>query len=178
MIMAGVVGTNLFAQVGFIVRDVEATKRKWAAFLGVDVPETQPVGDYEITGTTFMGQPAPKANCNMAFFDVGPGLQLELIEPNEEPSTWRNFLNEHGEGMHHIAFQVRDSARQVANAEAAGLATAGRSAGSPYGRKAMVVVCADRNLQLAQWLEIAEVIRNIGLDVYLVSEPRKEPGRR
>ena len=119
--MAGVVGTNLFAQVGFIVRDVEATKRKWAAFLGVDVPETQPVGDYEITGTTFMGQPAPKANCNMAFFDVGPGLQLELIEPNEEPSTWRNFLNEHGEGMHHIAFQVRDSARQVANAEAAGL---------------------------------------------------------
>lgn len=64
------------------------------------------------------------------------------------------------------------------NAEAADLATAGRSAGSPYGRKAMVVVCADRNLQLAQWLEIAEVIRNIGLDVYLVSEPRKEPGRR
>ena len=119
--MAGVVGTNLFAQVGFIVRDVEATKRKWAAFLGVDVPETQPVGDYEITGTTFMGQPAPKADCKMAFFDVGPGLQLELIEPNEEPSTWRNFLNEHGEGMHHIAFQVQDSARQVANAEAAGL---------------------------------------------------------
>ncbi len=34
MIMAGVVGTNLFAQVGFIVRDVETTKRKWAAFLG------------------------------------------------------------------------------------------------------------------------------------------------
>lgn len=119
--MAGVVGTNLFAQVGFIVRDVEATKRKWAAFLGVDVPETQPVGDYEITGTTFMGQSAPKASCNMAFFDVGPGLQLELIEPNDEPSTWRNFLNAHGEGMHHIAFQVRDSAKQVANAEAAGL---------------------------------------------------------
>ena len=119
--MAGVVGTNLFAQVGFIVRDVETTKRKWAAFLGVDVPETQPMGDYAVTGTTFMGQPAPKAICNMAFFDVGPGLQLELIEPNDEPSTWRNFLNEHGEGMHHIDFQVRNSARQVANAEAAGL---------------------------------------------------------
>ena len=119
--MAGVVGTNLFAQVGFIVKDVEATKRKWAEFLGVEVPPTQPVGDYAVTQTTFMGQPAPKAECLMAFFDVGPGLQLELIQPNEEPSTWRNFLNEHGEGMHHIAFQVKDSARQVANAEAAGL---------------------------------------------------------
>ena len=119
--MAGTVGTHLFAQVGFIVKDVEATKRKWAEFLGVDVPETQPVGDYSVTQTTFMGQPAPEASCLMAFFDVGPGLQLELIQPNEAPSTWRNFLNEHGEGMHHIAFQVQDSARQVANAEAAGL---------------------------------------------------------
>ena len=119
--MAGTVGTHLFAQVGFIVKDVETTKRKWAEFLGVDVPETQPVGDYSVTQTTFMGQPAPEVRCLMAFFDVGPGLQLELIQPNEAPSTWRNFLNEHGEGMHHIAFQVQDSARQVANAEAAGL---------------------------------------------------------
>ena len=119
--MAGIVGTHLVAQVGFIVKDVEASKRKWAEFLGVEVPPTQPIGDYAVTGTKFQGEPAPNAYCWMAFFDVGPGMQLELIQPNEEPSTWRNFLNEHGEGMHHIAFQVVDSARQVANAEAAGL---------------------------------------------------------
>jgi hypothetical protein len=47
--MAGAVGTHLIAQVGFIVRDVEASKKKWAEFLGVDVPETQPIGDYAIT---------------------------------------------------------------------------------------------------------------------------------
>ncbi len=119
--MAGVVGTHLLAQVGFIVRDVEESKRKWAAFLGVDVPETQPIGDYAVTGTVYRGEPAPKAYCWMAFFDVGPGLQLELIQPNEEPSTWRDFLNEHGEGLHHVAFQIKDSAKQVANAEKAGL---------------------------------------------------------
>lgn len=119
--MAGVVGTHLFAQVGFIVKDVETTKRKWAAFLGVEVPETQPAGDYAVTQTRFQGEPAPEAECLMAFFDVGPGLQLELIQPNDKPSTWRNFLDEHGEGMHHIAFQVRNSAEQVARAEAAGL---------------------------------------------------------
>ena len=119
--MSATVGTHLFAQVGFIVRDVETAKRKWAEFLGVEVPPTQPAGDYAVTQTTYQGQPAPEASCQMAFFDVGPGLQLELIQPNEAPSTWRSFLDEHGEGMHHIAFQVRDSARQVANAEAAGL---------------------------------------------------------
>ena len=117
----GIVGTHLLAQVGFIVKDIEETKRKWAAFLGVDVPETQLCGDYGITQTVYEGRPAPKANALLAFFDVGPGLQIELIQPNEEPSTWRDFLNQHGEGMHHLAFQVRDSAAQVASAEAAGL---------------------------------------------------------
>ena len=119
--MAGVLGTHMLAQVGFIVKDVEETKKKWAEFLGVDVPPTQPIGDFEITQTNFQGQPAPEAYCWMAFFDVGPNLQLELIQPNEAPSTWRKFLDEHGEGMHHLAFQVKDSAQQVANAEKAGL---------------------------------------------------------
>ena len=119
--MTGVVGTHLVAQVGFIVKDVEETKKKWAEFLGVDVPETQPIGDYAVTGTTYKGEPAPNAYCWMAFFDVGPGLQLELIQPNEEPSTWRDYLNEHGEGIHHVAFQIKDSKAMVANAEAAGL---------------------------------------------------------
>ena len=119
--MEGTVGTNLLAQVGFIVKDIETTKRKWAEFLGVPVPETQSAGDYAVTRTSFMGEPAPEACCRMAFFDVGSNLQLELIQPNDKPSTWRNYLEEHGEGMHHLAFQVKDSGVCVASAEAAGL---------------------------------------------------------
>lgn len=119
--MSGVLGTNLVAQVGFIVKDVEETKKKWAEFLGLDIPATQPIGDYKVTGTEFKGEPAPDAYCWMAFFDVGPGLQLELIQPNEKPSTWRNYLDEHGEGMHHVAFLVNNSKVAVSNAEAAGL---------------------------------------------------------
>ena len=119
--MAGVLGTHLIAQVGFIVKDVEKTKVEWANFLGLPVPETQPIGDYEITQTTYKGVPAPEAYCNMAFIDVNPGLQIELIEPNDKPSTWRDFLNEKGEDMHHLAFQIKDSKAKVVAAEAAGL---------------------------------------------------------
>jgi len=119
--MSGVLGTNLVAQVGLIVKDVEETKKKWAELLGVDIPETQPIGDYAVTGTEFKGEPAPNAYCWMAFFNVGPGLQLELIQPNDEPSTWRNYLEEKGEGIHHIAFQVKDSKTAITSAEAAGL---------------------------------------------------------
>ena len=58
--MAGIVGTHLVAQVGFIVKDIEETKKKWAAFLGVDVPPTQPCGDYEdgVLGASLRGFPA------------------------------------------------------------------------------------------------------------------------
>ena len=101
-----VVGSNLVCQVGFIVKDIYATKKKWAEFLGVEEPEANLCGEYEIMQTEYMGAPAPEANSLLAFFDVGPGLQLELIQPNEASSTWRNYLNEHGEGIHHLAFNV------------------------------------------------------------------------
>lgn len=105
--MSGVVGSNLVCQVGFIVKDIQATKKKWAEFLGVEEPEANLAGEYAVTQTEFQGAPAPEANSLLAFFDVGPGLQLELIQPNEAPSTWRNYLNEHGEGIHHVAFNIK-----------------------------------------------------------------------
>lgn len=105
--MAGILDTNVITQVGFIVRDIDATKRKFAEFFGVPVPPTVTGGAYEITGTIVDGAPAPDANCQMAFFNAGPNMQLELIQPNEVKSTWRDFLLAHGEGIHHIAFGVK-----------------------------------------------------------------------
>lgn len=112
--MSGAVGTNLLAQVGFIVKDVRASKKKWAEFLGVPEPPIVPAGDYAVTQTVVDGQPAPEADCEMAFFDVGPGMQIELIQPNEASSTWRNFLNAHGEGVHHLALNVTGMKMQQA----------------------------------------------------------------
>ena len=36
--MAGIVGTHLVVQVGFIVKDVEACQKEMAEFLGLEVP--------------------------------------------------------------------------------------------------------------------------------------------
>lgn len=98
-----------FSQVGFVVHDIEKTKQIYAALLGVPVPPTQDGGEYEITKCSVAGKPAPDAKCKLAFFDLRPGVQLELIEPNEAPSVWRDILNEKGEGIHHIAFNVDDT---------------------------------------------------------------------
>ena len=104
--MVGPLGTLRVSQIGFIVRDIETTKEKLAAFLGIPVPPTVGGGDFAITQTTVNGQPAPDANCQMAFFDL-ENIQLELIQPNGVKSTWQDFLDTRGEGIHHIAFGVK-----------------------------------------------------------------------
>ena len=36
------------------------------------------------------------------------GFVIELHEPDENPSTFREFLDKHGNGVHHIGFEVGD----------------------------------------------------------------------
>lgn len=119
--MAGVIDTNILTQVGFIVRDIEVSKRKFAEFFGIEPPPHFDGGKFEVTGTTVEGRPAPDANCLMAFFDVGPGIQIELIQPNGVKSTWQDFLDEHGEGIHHLAFGVKGMDGKVSACEAFGM---------------------------------------------------------
>lgn len=119
--MSGIIGTNRVTQVCIIVKDIEAAKQKFAEFLGLPVPEHSTGGDYNVTGTEYKGEPAPEANAYLAFFDVGPGLQLELIQPNGVASTWQEHLDKHGEGIHHIAFVVDDMPKSVENCEAFGM---------------------------------------------------------
>ena len=77
--MSGILDTNVVTQVGFIVRDIEKSKKRFAEFFGIEPPQHFDGGKYEITGTSVMGEPAPDANCYMAFFDAGPNVQIELI---------------------------------------------------------------------------------------------------
>ena len=119
--MAGIIDTNILTQVGFIVRDIEESKRKFATFFGVESPAHFDGGKFEVTGTTVNGQPAPKANCLMAFFDVGKGIQIELIQPNGEKSTWQDHLDQHGEGIHHIAFGVKNMDEKIKACEDFGM---------------------------------------------------------
>lgn len=119
--MAGVLDSNRLAQVGFIVRDLETSKKVFAEFLGVEVPPTVDGGPGEIAQATYRGNPIPDSNCNMAFFNIAPGLQIELIQPNGKPSAWQEYLDEYGEGIHHLAFPVTDTTAKVEAAEAFGM---------------------------------------------------------
>ena len=116
-----ILGTNILTQVALVVNDIEKTKARLAEFFDVPIPPTVESGDYEITKTEVLGVPSPGAACKLAFFSVGTGVQLELIEPNEVSSVWRDFLNERGEGIHHIAFGVKGTDDVIKSCENFGM---------------------------------------------------------
>jgi catechol 2,3-dioxygenase-like lactoylglutathione lyase family enzyme len=103
-------------QIGLIVRDIETTAQAYAALLGVDMPEWSLTGPVEEAHTRYRGEPT-EARAKLAFFRLG-NVQIELIEPVGAPSTWREFLDAHGEGVHHIAFAVDGMQEQVTALEA------------------------------------------------------------
>jgi methylmalonyl-CoA/ethylmalonyl-CoA epimerase len=105
-------GTTVICQVGLIVRDIERSSEAYSRVFGLPRPEVIVTDGPEIAHTQFRGQPTD-ARAKLAFFDMGQ-VSLELIEPIGGPSTWREFLDERGEGVHHIAFTVEGTDEVVA----------------------------------------------------------------
>lgn len=112
----GVLGTNVIAQIGILVHDIDTVSQAYADFFGVEKPQWNWTDTVDVAQTEFEGV-SSEARSKLAFFDMG-SLQLELIEPDQHPSTWRNHLNEHGEGPHHIAFIISGMKEKVTLMEA------------------------------------------------------------
>lgn len=109
--MTDALGDKRITQIGIIVRDIEATSQAYAGLLGIEVPHWFLTDSEDVAQTRYLGEPT-QARAKLAFFDMG-SVQLELIEPVGAPSTWQAFLDEHGEGVHHIAFQIKGMGNHV-----------------------------------------------------------------
>jgi methylmalonyl-CoA/ethylmalonyl-CoA epimerase len=107
------------AQVAIGVRDIDASRRRWAAVLGVDVPDVVEVEAGSRVRMTYRGQPSD-ARVRLAFFDIG-GVQLELVEPVGDESAWQEGLDKHGEAVHHLAFWTENMAQTAAGLDEHGV---------------------------------------------------------
>ena len=107
-------------QVAIVVRDVEKTAGLYARIFGVDIPSVRLTAGPETSNTRYAGE-STDARARLAFFDLG-NITLELIEPAGAPSTWHEFLRDHGEGVHHIGFRVESTAETAAALEPYGIA--------------------------------------------------------
>jgi methylmalonyl-CoA/ethylmalonyl-CoA epimerase len=98
------IGTNIVTQIAIVVKDIDKTSEAWSKVFGLPKPEPIIAGG-EGANAVYRGQPTD-AQAKLAFFDLGQ-VSLELIEPLGGDSVWQEVLDQKGEGVHHIAFQIK-----------------------------------------------------------------------
>lgn len=111
MIHSKTLDTGVVLQVGFVTDNLDRTAQWFAELLGVELPPVIPSAPPEVAQVKYKGEPTDAMIRTRHFrFE---NIDLELIEPDHEPSSWREFLDRRGPGVHHIAFQTRNIAAKT-----------------------------------------------------------------
>lgn len=97
-----------FIQINIVVKDIKVAAEKWSQLLGITCPEIRKAhieGSeefvYEYRGKAVL---TDLLVCNI---DMG-SFTLELHQPTGGENTFDEFLRVHGNGVHHIGFEVGD----------------------------------------------------------------------
>lgn len=107
-------------QVCVVVKDIQkAIEHYWKIF-GIGPWSIYTAVPPELTDTTIRGEPK-RFSMKLAFAKVGH-VMLELIQPLEGESIYKEFLAEKGDGVHHIAsYKVDDLDKAIALLEKRGI---------------------------------------------------------
>jgi catechol 2,3-dioxygenase-like lactoylglutathione lyase family enzyme len=145
------IGTDIVNQVGIIISDIETMAQRISDVLGIPKPPIFSTPGHEVVKTMYNGQPC-YGTAKLAFFNLGQ-IQLELIEPDEKPSVWREFLERTGGGAHHIAFPIKDTKRVVEYLAQQGIPVTQQGF---YGDLSGMYTYTDSEAQLGTTVELLE----------------------
>jgi catechol 2,3-dioxygenase-like lactoylglutathione lyase family enzyme len=112
-------GLKTVVQVAIVTKDIDASAKRWAAVLGMEVPKISTTRPGQEVKVVFKGKPST-GQAKLAFFKLGQ-VVLELIQPVGKDTSWKQFLDQHGEGVQHLGFQVQNLDQAIANAQASGM---------------------------------------------------------
>jgi methylmalonyl-CoA/ethylmalonyl-CoA epimerase len=95
-------------QVGLVVKDLNKTVQRL---------ESMGIGPFKankpevVEKSLFRGKPLDP-NFKQLSTKIGD-IELEIFEPGEQTSPWKEFLDRKGEGIHHIAFYSIDPLKEA-----------------------------------------------------------------
>jgi catechol 2,3-dioxygenase-like lactoylglutathione lyase family enzyme len=94
-----------FVQIGVVVQDLDRTVKFLSEVLGLGpFRYTTYPPDRDDMWTAYRGEPGAFTH-RIAFADLGP-VELEIVQPLTGASALTEFLDEHGEGIQHLRFNV------------------------------------------------------------------------
>lgn len=89
-------------QIGIVVRNIESVAQLYSEIFSIEMPQIRQA----FPNITYRGRKIT-THSKLCSFNMG-NVTVELIQPDQGPSSWREFLDEHGEGVHHIGVVVSD----------------------------------------------------------------------
>lgn len=95
-----------FIQICLVVEDMDEAVKYWSNLFQIEEPEIIVNTPSRSKDLTYRGEIA-EYGIRMAVIKAN-GFVIELVEPDDNPSTFREFLNKHGSGVHHLGFEVGD----------------------------------------------------------------------
>ena len=107
-IAAGLTGVHGVHHIGIAVRDLDASLAVWSALTG---------GQLELRAV--VAEQSVEAAC-LEWPTGGMPTVIELIAPTNEASGVHRFLERRGEGLHHVALAVTNTAQTLEAAIGAG----------------------------------------------------------
>ena len=96
----GSVETSGLYQVAIVVHDLEKSVERYQKLLGMGSWQFMSIDDSVFAESTYRGKPV-KHRFKVALGMLG-AMQIELIQPIEGETIYADFLNKHGEGVHHL----------------------------------------------------------------------------
>jgi methylmalonyl-CoA/ethylmalonyl-CoA epimerase len=94
------------AHIALAVSDVDKTAAALGAVFGVEAPKGR-----EVRGVNFPPSYGG-ATMNVKFLQMtANGVVFELLQPLEGESPWKDHMAIHGDGVHHIGFNVADATK-------------------------------------------------------------------
>ncbi|HEX2864838.1 MAG TPA: VOC family protein [Deinococcales bacterium] len=144
-------GTDRVTQVGLVVNDLDEAVRRYRETFDLPEPALAETPGREVTEMTFHGEPSD-ATARLAFLDFGP-VDVELIQPDREPSVWRQHLDRHGNSAQHLAFRVKDTGEVVDRLSKHGIGVLQQGL---YGDRSGMYTYLDTQAALGVTLELLE----------------------
>ena len=116
-VMENPLDLNGFIQIAIIVEDIEAAAREWSQLLNVPMPEITYFQTVETASPDVMYYGKNyKFGLKLASIMAPQGFIIELHQIlDDNPSTYNEFIKEHGYGVHHLGFAVGDRRDAVVN---------------------------------------------------------------
>ena len=96
------------SHIGYITRDIERTKKNLQKFFGLD-SFAMMVPNY--FNKKYRGKPED-FKAQFAFCRVG-NIVYELIQVLHGKTSYEDFMKEHGEGIHHLGYEISDLAKWI-----------------------------------------------------------------